>query len=285
MSILKIGSKGSAVIELQKLLTKHGMTGRNKKPLSIDGDFGESTEYAVIQYQKLKNLKVDGLAGDSTLKALRGENISKLLKESDLMAGAKRLGVSVNVIKAIAEVETQGAGFLANGKPKILFERHRMYFYLNKKYGKTKANQLMAQYPSIVNSKTGGYQGGTAEHTRLSLAKQIDAECALQSASWGRFQLMGENWKELGYASVQEFVTQHEQSEGLQFEAFLRYCETKSGEIDDKNWTLLDALRQENWHVVFSLYNGKNYKKLGYDSKFLRVMNRLDPNYQSATAA
>ena len=119
----------------------------------------------------------------------------------------------------------------------------------------------------------------------LSQAKQLDESCALQSESWGRFQLMGENWKSLGYASVQEFVAQHEQSESLQFEAFLRYCETKSGEVDDKKWMLIDALRQENWHVVFSLYNGKNYKKLGYDTKFLRVMNRLDPNYKSAKAA
>ena len=93
MSILKIGSKGLAVIELQKLLIKAGMTGKNKKPLSADGDFGENTEYAVIQFQKLKNLKVDGLVGDYTLKALRGEDTSKLLKESDLVAGVKRLGV------------------------------------------------------------------------------------------------------------------------------------------------------------------------------------------------
>ena len=55
--------------------------------------------------------------------------------------------------------------------------------------------------------------------------------------------------------------------------------------MDDKKWLRIDALRQENWHVVFALYNGKNYKKLGYDTKFLRVMNRLDPNYKSAKAA
>lgn len=285
MSILKLGSKGAAVIELQKLLTKHGITGRNKKPISIDGDFGENTEYAVIQFQKKQNLKVDGLVGDSTFKALRGEDTSKLLKESDLVAGAKRLGVSVNVIKAIAEVETMGAGYLDNGKPKILFERHRMYFYLTQKFGKTEANELMGRHPNIVNTKTGGYHGGSAEYTRLSQAKQIDTECALQSASWGRFQLMGENWNALGYASVQSFVDDQHASESLQFEAFLRYCETKSGEVDDKKVSLLDALRQENWHVVFTLYNGKNYKKLGYDTKFLRVMNRLDPNYQSSKAA
>lgn len=285
MSILKLGSKGAAVIDLQKLLTKHGITGRNKKPISIDGDFGENTEYAVFQFQKKHNLKVDGLAGPSTLKALHGKDTSKLLKESDLIAGAKRLDVPVIVIKAIAEVETLGDGYLENGKPKILFERHRMHFYLVQKFGKTKANALMAKHPNIVNTQTGGYHGGSAEYTRLTQAKQIDIECALQSASWGRFQLMGENWKALGYPSVQEFVSQHEQSESMQFEAFLRYCETKSAEVDDKNWKLIDALRQENWHVVFTLYNGRNYKKLGYDTKFLRVMNRLDPNYKSAKAA
>ena len=91
--ILKSGSKGADVSTLQKLLIKAGVSGKNKKPLSVDGDFGENTEYAVIQFQKLKNLKVDGLVGDYTLKALRGEDTSKLLKDSDLAAGAKRLGV------------------------------------------------------------------------------------------------------------------------------------------------------------------------------------------------
>ena len=54
----KLGSKGSAVTELQKLLIKNGMTGKNKKPLIADGDFGENTEYAVIQFQKLKILVI-----------------------------------------------------------------------------------------------------------------------------------------------------------------------------------------------------------------------------------
>ncbi len=283
--ILKFGSKGADVSTLQKLLIKAGVSGKNKKPLSVDGDFGENTEYAVIQFQKLKNLKVDGLVGDYTLKALRGEDTSKLLKDSDLAAGAKRLGVPEIVIRAIAEVETHGDGYLSNGKPKILFERHRMYFYLAQKFGKEFANHTMKRLPNIVNTSTGGYHGGTAEHVRLSLAKQIDEECALQSASWGRFQLMGENWKNLGYASVQEFVQQHEQSESLQFEAFLRFCEWKSGTIDGKKVTLLEALQSKDWHSVFTLYNGRNYKKLGYHSKFLRVLNRLDEHYEQSALA
>lgn len=281
---LKYGSKGTQVIDLQKLLIQQDLTGRNHKKLIADGDFGDNTEYAVIQFQRLKNLKDDGIAGTATFKALRGEDTSKLLSASDLENGAKRLNVPVIVIKAIAEVETQGDGFLTSKRPKILFERHRMYFYLSQKFGKTKANQLMKAHPNIINTAMGGYRGGESEYIRLNQAIQIDEECALQSASWGRFQLMGENWKDLAYVSVQEFVLQHYQSEALQFEAFLRFCEFKSGTIDDQKWTLLDALQQEKWHIVFTLYNGRNYKRLGYDTKFLQVMNRLDPIYKSKAA-
>lgn len=284
MSILKFGSKGTAVIDMQKQLIKQGYTGKSNKKLIADGNFGDNTEFAVMQLQKQSNLKVDGIVGNATLKALRGDDTSRLLSEKYLVAGAKRLGVSVTVIKAIAEVETQGDGFLQSSRPKILFERHRMYFYLSQKFGKNKANQLMAKHPNIINITTGGYRGGEAEYIRLNQAKMVDEECALQSASWGRFQLMGENWKDLSYPSVQEFVKQQEQNEALQFEAFLRFCEFKSGIVDGKRWTLLDALRLDNWHVVFTLYNGKNYKRLGYDAKFLGVMNRLDPNYQSKAA-
>ena len=284
MKLLKFGTKGSAVSELQQLLIKHSMKGKNNKLLSVDGDFGESTEYAVIQFQKKIGIKVDGIVGNATLNALKGLDISKHLKDEDLTTGAKRLDVPEIVIRAIAEVETLGDGYLPDGRPKILFERHRMYFYLNQKCRKDFADQMMKQYPNIVNTQTGGYHGNAAEYTRLALAKQIDEDCALMSASWGRFQLMGENWKDLGYSSVQEFIEQHYQSESLQFEAFLRFCEFKSGTVAGKKWTLIEALRQENWDAVFSLYNGRNYKKLGYDTKFLRVMNRLDPSYQSNAA-
>lgn len=75
------------------------------------------------------------------------------------------------------------------------------------------------------------------------------------SASWGQFQIMGENWKELGYTSVQDFVDQQFASESDQLEAFIRFTEWKTGIIDDKKVALIDALRAENWDAVFTLYN------------------------------
>ncbi|MFX9759648.1 N-acetylmuramidase family protein [Acinetobacter baumannii] len=283
--ILKYGSKGNDVITIQQQLKKLGFKGVKGKDLSIDGDFGVSTEHAVITFQKQKNLVADGKVGDKTRAALLEQNISKLLKDSDYTAAAARLKVSELAIRVFGAVEGRGVGFLKNGKPKILFERHRMYAYLRLKKGAAFANKMAVERPNIVNKKSGGYQGNEAEYVRLELAKQIDVECALMSASWGQFQIMGENWKDLGYASAQDFVDQQFASESDQLEAFIRFIEWKTGIIDDKKVALIDALRAENWDAVFTLYNGPNYKKLGYQAKFQKEWDHLEPIYGGAKAA
>lgn len=283
--ILKFGSKGNDVITLQQQLKKLGFKDLKGKELSIDGDFGASTEYAVITFQKQKKLVADGKVGDKTRAALLDQNTSKLLKDSDYSAAAERLKVSELTIRVFGAVEGRGVGFLKNGKPKILFERHRMYAYLRLKKGAAFANKMAVERPNIVNRKSGGYQGNEAEYVRLELAKQIDVECALMSASWGQFQIMGENWKELGYSSAQDFVDQQFASESFQLEAFIRFIEWKTGIIDNKKVALIDALRAENWNAVFILYNGQNYKKLGYQAKFQKEWDHLEPIYGGVKAA
>ena len=52
-------------------------------------------------------------------------------------------------------MEGRGVGFLQNGKAKILFERHRMYFYLSQALGKTFANGQVKITPNLVNTLTG----------------------------------------------------------------------------------------------------------------------------------
>lgn len=275
--ILKFGSIGAAVISLQKQLSSLGYKGKAGRALSIDGNFGESTELAVIQFQKKAGLVADGKVGDKTRAALAGNGLDKFLKDSDYISAAKRLGVSELVIRVFGAVEGAGVGFLKNGKAKILFERHRMYEYLKQFKGDAFAKAQMKLVPNLVNTKTGCYQGNEAEHVRLSLAKQIHEEAALQSTSWGQFQIMGENWKVLGYESVQDFVAQMQASESLQLEAFIRFIEWKPG--------LLEALKKQDWDKVFTLYNGKNYKKLGYQAKFQKEYDHLEPIYGDVKVA
>lgn len=61
---LKRGDKGQAVVQLQGKLIQYGAR------LKLDGDFGESTENAVRQFQRRYNLGVDGVVGAKTRKAL-----------------------------------------------------------------------------------------------------------------------------------------------------------------------------------------------------------------------
>ena len=275
MKPLKYGSKGDAVTILQKQLNEQGYKGKNNEPLAVDGIFGDSTEIAVLAFQTDKGLVADGIVGIKTNLVLTGGKIDKLLKNADYTSAAQRLGVSELAIRVFGAVESNGAGFLNDGRPKILFERHRMYYYLIKKYGEAVAQKHMKQSPNIVNKSAGGYQGGRAEYVRLELAKQIDKECALMSASWGQFQIMGENWQALGYTSVQDFVNAQIKGESEQLDAFVRFIEWKSGTIGGKKVKLIDALRKSDWHTVFTLYNGAAYKKLGYQGKFQHHWDRL----------
>jgi peptidoglycan hydrolase-like protein with peptidoglycan-binding domain len=65
--ILRLGSRGEAVKELQRLLKTAGVyTG------SADGIFGAQTQAAVIKFQQTKKLGVDGVVGAKTWAALHG---------------------------------------------------------------------------------------------------------------------------------------------------------------------------------------------------------------------
>ncbi len=262
---LKHGDKGLAVRRLQQQLNAHGAK------LNADGDYGDETEKAVRAYQAKIGLVVDGKAGEKTLAALAGADCSKLLRNATLVAAAARLGVELAVIYAVNEVESAGSGFLATGKPKILFERHVMHQRLglpraegdDQSALRRHADELAAQFPALVNTKPGGYIGGAAEHQRLAQARMIDALCANESASWGAFQIMGYHAERLGYASVDEFVRLMSQDENQQFEAFVRFIEADPA--------LLKSLKGKKWAAFAKAYNGPAYARNSYDVKLERA--------------
>lgn len=64
MSVLKNGSRGDEVKQMQQTLAKLGFT------VEADGIFGEKTHNAVITMQTIFGYDVDGMAGPATLKLL-----------------------------------------------------------------------------------------------------------------------------------------------------------------------------------------------------------------------
>ncbi|WMN19834.1 N-acetylmuramidase family protein [Pseudomonas piscis] len=268
MTTLRHGDRSQAVRTLQKNLNSHGST------LVVDGDYGDATEKAVRAFQLQAGLVVDGIAGEKTQAALAGDDCSQLLRNADLVSAAQRLDLPLASVYAVNEVESNGKGFFANGKPAILFERHIMYRQLRTPRHpgddptelKRHAGELAAQYPAIINPSAGGYTGGTAEHQRLATARLIDDTAALESASWGAFQIMGFHWKRLGYASVQEFAAAMAASESQQFDAFVRFIEADPA--------LHKALKARKWAEFARLYNGPNYQRNLYDTKLQRAYER-----------
>lgn len=188
----------------------------------------------------------------------------KKLDQNDFAKAASALGVPVAAVRAVTEVESKGSGFLPDGRPVILFERHVMYRQLDK-LG-IDANGLEIRFPTLVNSRQGGYKGGAAEHDRLGIAATFNRQAALESCSWGAFQVMGFHWKLLGYASVQDFVNAMYRSEGDQLDAFVRFIKA--------NPNLLRALKAQDWAAFAAGYNGPAYRANSYDSKLAAAYAR-----------
>jgi uncharacterized protein (TIGR02594 family) len=176
------------------------------------------------------------------------------ITEGDYRAAAKRLGVDVAAIKAVAEVEASGSGMLKSGKPKILFEAHVFSDQTGGKYDKSHPN---LSSPSWNRSLYGA--AGEHQWSRFERASALDANAAMKSASWGRFQIMGFNHKAAGYATVQDFVKGMKSGEGAQLQAFASFI--------GSNPKMLEALRNHDWASFARQYNGPGYAANNYDDK------------------
>lgn len=173
------------------------------------------------------------------------------LASADFERAAARLGVSVAHVRAVAEVESRGAAFLPSGEPTILFERHVFSKLTGGKFDKT--------HPNISNPTRGGYgASGQNQHVRLQQAVKLDREAALQSASWGIFQVMGFNWKLVGFPSLQDFINAMYAGEQGSLEAFVGFIEANK---------LQGALKRQDWHAFAKTYNGSGYASHGYHTK------------------
>ena len=191
------------------------------------------------------------------------------LTRRDFEQAAARLCCEVSAIQAVAEVESRKQGLTTyNGGrvPVILFERHHFYRQLKEKRGQEFAQQIRRAHPGLCNPDPGGYSGGAKEHDRLSAAAEIDRDAALCSASYGAFQIMGFNWEDLGYDSLQAFINAMWKDEAAHLDGFVRFVKANG---------LEDELRAKDWHGFARTYNGRNYAKNNYAQKMASAYARL----------
>ena len=186
--------------------------------------------------------------------------------ESAQWALANRNRAESYYIRAIFTVEAGGkSGFLKEDEniPVTLEEGHIFYKYLKQK-GKN-ADDIASRYPSICYPKWTKifYKTGLKEYDRYLLAKSIDEECAMMATSWGMGQVMGFNYKAVGYPDVKSMVDSMYVSERDQLLAMLRFIKS-----NNKMYT---ALKEEDWETFAKLYNGSGYKENKYDEKLKKA--------------
>lgn len=215
------------ITQLQSVLKK---TGRYFGP--IDGSYGPLTRAAVL------------------LAMTDGPDTQ--LDEQDFADSAARLGVTVAHIKAITTVESSGAGFVSS-RPVILFEPHRFSRATGHVYDQAAPD---VSYPNWDRAKYPRTQEGRWKQLVKAVGLNVDAGFA--SASYGRFQILAENYRQCGYASPFDFACSQAYDEISQLHAFERFITSKG---------LLDELRAGDWGGFAEGYNGTAYKLNHYDER------------------
>ncbi len=206
-----------------------------------------------------QQLLADGKFGPASRKALEAvftNTCADAVTDADIATFAERLGCTPKQLRAVSQVESGGAGFDKQGRPKILFERHLFHRFTNGKYSVSPCS----------NPSGGGYKD--CSWTKLGQAAGFSPFKAFESVSWGKFQVLGMWWDELGYPSPVEMAYSTVTGEAAHYEMLIRYIEMNK---------MQSAVRALSTNAATNRafakgYNGPAYTKFQYDVKLARAM-------------
>jgi hypothetical protein len=184
-----------------------------------------------------------------------------MIMENDFIAAAKKLACNVPAIRAVVEVESGGAGFYKSGKIKLKFEGHVFHQYTKGQYDQSHPT---LSYPKWTERYT---EDGEAAYNRFNQAFALNKRAAMLSTSWGMFQIMGENYTECGFRTVDDFVTTLKLSDTAQLDAFCKYILYRNLQ------RFLVDLNLYAEHFAYR-YNGPQYNKHDYDGQLRRAYNK-----------
>lgn len=172
--------------------------------------------------------------------------------DDDFARAAADLGCDVAAVRAVATVEAAGAGFV-DGLPKILFEPHR--------FCRNTSGRFSQAHPELSYQVWGTRPYPKLQSERfaqLAAAVALDVDAGLKSASYGAFQIMGENYQACGFDSPWHMVHQLSLTEGDQLAAFVNFVQANH---------LDSALCGREWGRFARGYNGTAYLVNHYDTK------------------
>lgn len=161
------------------------------------------------------------------------------VKKEELMGLAESIGIEYAALMAFISVESGGKGFINN---RIVIQFEPSWF-------KKKAPFAPSGLWSLNK-----VENQINEYKAFSNAFNKNKNAAMQSTSWGLGQIMGFHYKRLGFTSVDEMVDSFKRGEYEQVKGIVKFIATDG--------RLLKAIREKNWHLVATYYNGGAYKEL-----------------------
>lgn len=174
------------------------------------------------------------------------------LGDHDVEDAADQLKVEPAAIWAVWDIEGCSSPFI-DGRPTILFEPHR--------FSRATGHRYDASHPAVSSLKWNRalYPARQADRWKQLLdAVALDIDAGFASASYGGFQILGENFALCGATSSWSFAWQQAQTEADQLAAFLKFVEARG---------LADALRRRDWATFARVYNGTAFRENHYDTR------------------
>lgn len=184
--------------------------------------------------------------------------MSQTLTQANYDAAATLLGCDVRAIRAVAKVESGGrGGFLPDGRVLVRLENHKLWQYwgkvnpalFRKHFGfDPQVTYKLHKFSSDgVTWKMQHVDDPSREWQAFDLALSLDRNAALLSSSFGMFQPMGFNHGVCGWADVESFFADLQESEAYHLKAFVNFCLAKG---------LKGAFQKLDFNTIERVYNG-----------------------------
>ncbi|MEV4934617.1 N-acetylmuramidase family protein [Sphingobium sp. LSP13-1-1.1] len=181
------------------------------------------------------------------------------ISDDDVARAAVDLGVEPAKVWAVYDVESTGTAFIG-GRATILFEPHR--------FSRSTGHRFDRSHPALSSREWNRalYPGKQADRwQQLLSAVTLDVDAGFMSASYGGFQILGENYAVCDAADPWSFAWRQCQTEGDQLDAFVRFVAGKG---------LKGALQRGDWAAFARGYNGTAFKANRYDERLASAFAR-----------
>lgn len=185
-----------------------------------------------------------------------------MILSQELQGLVKNHAVKINApawnLAGVVQVESTGLPFWSVEGQRVPPARPEGHYFYRLLKGEQRAEAVRRglAHPAVGGIKVPSQWA--AVYDMIERMKQINEEAALMSCSWGMGQVMGENYRDLGYASVYELVEANYKSADGQLDCMIRFI---------KRFSLVDEIQRGDWKGFAVVYNGPRYAMNRYDVK------------------